>query len=481
VAASVVLHAVVAAVGWITMTPAAPGDGALSLIDIEIAPAAPKAEPLVARAPEHVIADDTANELDPPQDPVQGVDLYDAEPSPDARRRRSRDAAVDVIAEGDVDASTQVAAVTDEDAAGAVSGSGEGSGDGSGSGSGSAASVGLGGGSAGDPVGDPGTSKATGTQADLIAYFPKGFVVAAMLRFDRIRGTRWQRPTERLFTPMPDHRTIIGDRDLHIGDLFDTFVIASPEPTDATRTTLVARVAITRPKLRDLVDEPETPVAWSIATGGLYGKRGSGARVAKDDPRQYLSPFVGWIVLARPDDLRGLLSPVPASSAGGDLDSAVARVKLPAWLERMKGIEAESGTPTGPALIVTVGGTAKRYDVPDVGLGVTSVPAPKRITVALEALDNGFIVRGNLRFATDAEAQEFVDAATSVRQRVLDSTMHRKIAERSKLLNAIDGLSFDRRGSGVSYATSLSVADALGLLEVAGQTLDKYFTGALRP
>jgi hypothetical protein len=478
VLASLVLHAIVAVIARWTVSAPDFGVGTPSLIDIEIAPAPPKAEPLFARAPSQVIPDDTPATDEPHEDDYA---MYDAAP-PDARRKRQRDAADDEMMAG-LDAAiaddATAVAVGGDDASGANAGSG--SGDGSGSGSGSGSDVaGIGTGSAGDPTsGDPGDGKATGTSADLIAYFPKGYVVAAMLRFDRIRGTRWQRPTERLFTPMPDHKTLIGDRDLHIGDLFDTFVISSPEPADPTKTTLVARTKINRTKLRDMLDEPETPVAWSAATGGLFGKRGAGKRVHPKDPRQFLSPFVGWIVLAQPGDLRGLLSPAPAGPAGGaDLDTAIARVKLPAWLERVKLIEAESGSPTGPALLVTIGGTAKRYDVPDVGLGVTSVPAPQRLTVALEALDNGFLVRGNLRFATDADAKEFVESATSVRQRILDSTMHRKLAERSHLLNAVDGLSFDRRGSGVSYATSLSVSDALGLLDVAGKTLDTYFSAA---
>ena len=294
---------------------------------------------------------------------------------------------------------------------GAGAGSGAGSGTGSGQGSGSndgppldtaALAAALAAGSAvpgatNEPAveGEPTTA---GTAANLLAYFPEGHVVTALIRFDRLRGTEWAAPTERLLRPLPDYRLLFGASAAGIADKLETLVISSPRPRDATATTLVARTTLARAELRRFLGAV-TPVTWSAAKGGLLGKRTG--KLFPGDQRVFLSPFQGWFLLAQPADLGALTAP-----AKGNPDSIEATGALPAWLAGIRKIESETGDPRGPAVVVTIGLRGKRLALRgnDFGLGIASVPTPERASIAMELHPRGWLVRGNLRFATEADA-----------------------------------------------------------------------------
>jgi hypothetical protein len=480
VLASLALHLVIGLVGRCAIEHDSRGKGSTSLVDIELAPAAPAADRL-PEEDERVAVQRPVEAQQPEVVPTQQADEQEEEAAGgapdarvDARPRRPRPDAEEMLAVGGADAAMFDAAPAGFAQAGAdgatalalvdpFSGAGAGAGADTGSGSGAV------------EAGSPGTDDdiAAGTNANLLAYMPAGHVLTVLIRFDRLRDTPWQEPAEKLFQPMPDHLTLIGDRDLHLADLFDLLVISSPEPQNPRVTTLVAKSRINRASLRDLLDEPETPVTWRAAKGGMLGARGRGTRVIPGDRRVFLAPDLEWITLAQGADLGGL-----TAAAAGDLDTVVASVPVPAWLEQVRHIADETGTPTGPALVATLTSTEPRIAMPDFGLDVASIPGPQRMTIALEVVAQGFIVRGNLRFASEADAAELVESVTRARQRALDSTVLSGLLRRSRVLNAVKGLSLDRRGARVSYATSLSVADAQGLLALAAQTLDVYFRAA---
>ena len=323
-------------------------------------------------------------------------------------------------------------------------------------------------------IGEPGAVASAGTTANLLAYMPPSHIVTVLLRFDRLRGTVWADAAIALFHAFPDYKTIVGDRDVKISDIFDTLVISSYSPRDPLATTLIARTSMTRAALRAFLDQPQTPVKWSASWGGLLGKRGAGERVIPGDARVYLSPYLGWFVLAPPTDLPGLLT-----NKRGDLDSSVASVALPPWLTAVHDIEKESGEPDGPAMVVSMARPAQRIVVPDIGLDIPQhdLPSPIRANLALEVVSTGpaqgFVVRGNLRFATAVDASEFVVTAESVRAHVLDSFMLKKLLSKSKTLNAVQGLSLIANGEFVTYATSMSVGDGQGLLAVLAKVLEK--------
>ncbi len=181
-------------------------------------------------------------------------------------------------------------------------------------------------------------------------------------------------------------------------------------------------------------------------------------------------------------DLAGL-----TARATGNLDAIEVRVKLlPPWLGAIRTIDKESGDDAkrGPALVVTLGdppaGTSPaksgRYKIPDViGLGVTSLPVPQRVSLAMELVKQGWLVRGNILFANEADAAELVATASALQQRITDSHLISALLRRQHALNAIAGLSLSRTGARVSFGTSLSIADARAVLAAVAITLAEYF------
>lgn len=461
------LHALgLAAVIW-ALAPARERE--TDLVDIELAPPPPKAEALPAeqaKPPEAPPAhEEQPAATQPPAEEHGEQAVADAgiDAPVDAPRRQKRpDAAIDA----------EVPMVAESEDAGEA-GEGSGTGSGSGSGSGVAAAVAEGSGSGVPGMTDEpaveGAPTTAGTAADLLAYFPPGHVVTALVRFDRLRNTEWARPTELLLRPLPDYRGMFGDRDASIAQKLDTLVISSPRPRDATATTLVAHAAVSRAELRDLLANPDVSITWSTARGGMLGRRTG--KLFPNDKRVVLAPWKGWFVLAQPEDLGPLVAP-----AGGDLDKVEARGKMPPWLDTIRTIEKESGDDQrGPALVVTCFGGKGRYKVPDVGLGVTSLPAPQRISLAMELVKQGWLVRGNISFTNEADAAELVAAVEAAQQRIIDSHLLSMALRRQHLLDFVKGLSLARTGARVSYGTSLSIADARTLLAEAAVVLDQYF------
>ena len=164
---------------------------------------------------------------------------------------------------------------------------------------------------------------------------------------------------------------------------------------------------------------------------------------------------------------------------------------MPAWLAGIRTIAKESGDDgvakgndqKGPALVMTVGeppsttapAKSGRYKLPEVGLGVSSLPVPTRISLAMELVKQGWLVRGNIVFTTEADAAELVKTLTDLQTRITDSHILSAVLRKQHVLNIVTGLSLARTGARVSYATSISIADARAILAAAAQELAGYF------
>jgi hypothetical protein len=501
-ALAAVAHVVAILVGHWAVGDRFDEDRGEDITDIELAPEAPEAQALPAEqeaAPlPPSVAEPEADEAEAALPPDEAGDVAIDAGLPDAARVARADAGVTdaaAVAASDGGAGDAAAVAASDGGAGdggaqvAALGGGGAPGDGGaqvaiagdGGAPGDATRVaaaapiaGDGGAPAGEAHADQaGAGAATvppGTAANLLSYFPSGHVVTLLVRFDRLRGTEWARATEALLAPMPDYQTLIGDRPVHIVDVFDTLVISTPSPKDVAATTLVGRSAMPPPDLRALLDQPGARVAWGAARGGALGRRRPGSRVFPGDHRVFLMPFTGWIVLTQPADLGAL-----TRRGGHGLDHDAADADVPEWLRRVRTIETESGKDAGPALVLTMAALAGRYQLPDIGVGVTSVPAPERVTLALTIDKHGFVVRGNLRFRSVAAAKELVRSATTIHDRVMDSHVLQLVLRKSRVLNVIKGMSLVRTGRRVAYATSISIADARDLLAVAAQTVGDYY------
>jgi hypothetical protein len=474
---SALVHVGLVIAAWWLVKPAEP---AKEIVDIELAPPPPKAEALPAEVSRPMPAEQgppQAASHEPAPEPEEGAPIdagIDAPVDAPPKKKKRPDAAPDAEDVAIADAGIDAPADGSNELAGSGSaGSGEGSdqlaGGGSGSGSGVPAAVAMGSGS-GAPGMDTqpavdGAPTSAGTAANLLAYFPPGHLVTALVRFDRLRGTEWAKPAEDLFRPMPDYRVLFGARDAGLADKLDTLVVSSPRPRDATATTLVAHTQMTRAEMRDFLGS--SSVAWSSTRGGMLGARHS---PMQGDKRVVLSPWKNWFVLAQPEDAGNY--PRVATS----LDAVEAKAKLPPWLQTIRTIEKESGDDKkGPALVVTMTGEGSRYNFPDVGLGVTSLPAPQRLSLAMELVPQGWLVRGNIVFANEADATEVERALLEVQHRIVGSFVMSKLLDRQHVLNLVKGLTIARTGARVSYATSISIADARALLAALAASLSDYF------
>jgi hypothetical protein len=95
----------------------------------------------------------------------------------------------------------------------------------------------------------------------------------------------------------------------------------------------------------------------------------------------------------------------------------------------------------------------------------------------MELVKQGWLVRGNLRFASDADAGEFVASMQHIQHSVADSRAIQLLLGKP-IARVIAALAFARNGPRVSYATSISIADARAILAFAAQQIDDYFAGA---
>jgi len=319
-----------------------------------------------------------------------------------------------------------------------------------------------------DPSGSSKAHPSAGTAADLRTFFPSGHVVSVLIRLDRLRDTEWAPQVDAIFAPMPDYRSLVGGADVKLTDSFETLAISSPQPRDATATTLVVRAKVAPPALRDLLDATDAPVVWSAVVGGALGRRARSPRVFAGDRRVFLQWRAGWTTLAHPSDLGGLLA-----ARTGELDVDASAAVLPPWLGAVGSIEDQSGNPTGPALMVTVGGRFPA--VVPLPVGGASLPGPDRLTITLEIAANGFLVNGSVRFSDEAAAISAAATIAQLRTELLGDTLTRIGLGRAGVLNALKGLSIVRTGRRLSFATSISTGDGRVLLMLVANLVTNYF------
>jgi hypothetical protein len=98
----------------------------------------------------------------------------------------------------------------------------------------------------------------------------------------------------------------------------------------------------------------------------------------------------------------------------------------------------------------------------------------------MELVKQGWVLRGNVKMATEAEAEELTASVETVLQRVKDSTLLKAMLRRGNALNVVLGLSVKRTGARVAFATSISIKDAQIFLQLAAVSLDDYFGRAAR-
>jgi hypothetical protein len=128
--------------------------------------------------------------------------------------------------------------------------------------------------------------------------------------------------------------------------------------------------------------------------------------------------------------------------------------------------------------MVTVQGLLPpRWRAPFLG----EIETPRRLTLAVEVARGGFFVRGAMLFDSAAQAERFIAAFGKAQANVTTSPLGKALLGRFHLFHALSGLSFKRNGTKVAYATSISVADARGLLDRTAAQVRSFFDMQRRP
>jgi hypothetical protein len=312
-----------------------------------------------------------------------------------------------------------------------------------------------------------------GAAADFGPYIPTGDTIGVLIRFDRLRGTAWAARADAILAPMPDYRSIIGNRKRLIADQFDSLLISSSDPTDVTATNLAARGLVPAAELRRFLDHAGQPVRWTAARGGALGSRGRSPFKLDGDSRVYLQPFPSWVVLTAAGNLGHLIDPSDVSLDAAHADPA----DLPEWLARVQTVDVESGADHGPILVASVSQLPRVLRLPRFG----ELPGPEHLSVAFDLATTGFEVRGTLRFADARTAKRFETDLLAGRDRVLDSALGQAMLRSVHGYNALKGLSLKRRDRQVTFATSLSGADGKAMMELAAEWSRRFFDSQRPP
>jgi hypothetical protein len=316
---------------------------------------------------------------------------------------------------------------------------------------------------------------------DLPGSAPGDAALLIAFRLDRLRGSPWTASVEKILAPLPDYQTIIAGQSASVADLFDLVFIATPDVTDVTATFLAAHHHRDQAELQATLAGPGTPprVIWSTASGGTLGKRTPGGGVLAEDPRVYLLPEPGWIVLARPEHLPGMLDApaVPTGDAGVPADAGTTPAR-PRWMERMVKLVGDpkaalpDGTPEpGPVAIGALANLGKRrLNIP--GIGILPAPAATMISVFVDA--DGFRVVAVLDFASPQLANDFSVGAIKARDAVLGSLITRHFLGKYGAERAVGAMKVVARAKQVALSTHIGADDARVMIDAAAEATAEW-------
>jgi hypothetical protein len=309
---------------------------------------------------------------------------------------------------------------------------------------------------------DPDPADAAKAAVDLVPYTPAGAKVRVVLRVDRLRSSAYLAQIERILEPMPDYQSIMLGTKLSFGQAFDALLIATPNPDDPQETFLAAKTT------RDV--RAELPgVKWEDVAGGVVGYRANDDRYAADDqdPRVFLLPYPGWILLTQPAYIAKLIA--PPSTKGKE-----AKPAIPAWLTHLSDLTDQTGgdaSHDGPVMVLGFSQAAKTFDIPL----LPTLVAPPRGMIALSIDGAGFAATGWFVFDDEATAKKFAADAEKARQQALHSISTRFILHNVHAYGAIDRLRFQQVGNSVAFFSHISATDGGPMLDAAGAWSKEWF------
>jgi hypothetical protein len=297
------------------------------------------------------------------------------------------------------------------------------------------------------------------------SYAPPGDSISVMLRLDRIRGTEWAERTAAILSPMPDHKLIIGERSIRFADSFDMLYISTSDPSDVTATTVACTGRLLDKDLRTFLSHKDSAIAWAPVAGGSLGTIRSRYQHSTDS-RVYLKTSANSVALANPSALAGARTP-----RSGDVDAPAEPSMLPPWLKALPELSKATSTSDTPYAIVHIAALPARIAIPRGPV----LRSPQQISLYLEPQTRGFVLRGKAVFASATAAQNFTKDVEAYRTEAMDSMLSKALLRQFQVYNLLVGLKLKQEGTMVSFASSLSIADARAIFDVAAEWSKGFF------
>ncbi len=305
---------------------------------------------------------------------------------------------------------------------------------------------------------------------NMATHGPPGNHIAVLLRLDRLRGTQWAPLLADILKPMPDHKLIIGDRNLNFSDTFDFLYITTNNPADLTATTLACISRLKDQKLRDILSHPDVKLDWSAVAGGAMGTFAASRFHHPSDSRVYLKPSPNAIVLTKPKQLAAAMD-----KRKGLLDGLALRAALPSWVQKIPILDKSTRGPKAPYAMAHITALPQQFEIPRGPI----VPAPRHLSLYLEEATRGFVFRGTATFSSAQRAQAFSQGVRQAQADAQSSRLTQMVLKQFSAYNAVLGLKLKQKDTVVTFASALSVADARSMFAFAANWSKRFF--AQRP
>ena len=132
-------------------------------------------------------------------------------------------------------------------------------------------------------------------------FGPGNAVFSALVRLDRIRGSRFETPARELLEAVPDYRILLQGTEVDPLADIDSMFMASAEPMYIEQTFLAVRHRLGADELRRRLDQRfEAKIAWA-SSGGHPTRELVPPGSRYDDPRQIMVPGDELALVVRPE------------------------------------------------------------------------------------------------------------------------------------------------------------------------------------
>ena len=248
--------------------------------------------------------------------------------------------------------------------------------------------------------------------------------------------------------------------------------ITTSDPQDLRATNVACISQLQDDKLRAVLAHDHAKIRWSPVEGGAMGTIAPSRYHHPSDGRVYLKPSPNSVVLATRPALQ-----TATQARSGAIDAPIPAEKLPSWVQQIEALAAATGTSDSPWALAQVTQLPASIQIPR----SVRVPAPDKVSLFLETAEKGFVLRGKAMFSSESRAALFASGVIAGRSDAMSNLISKALLRQMQAFNAVKGLRLKHKGSIVTFATTLSIADTRAIFRVAADWATRYFGRTVTP